>query len=165
MKSGHANRGKSFESALEWQHNIYRASGFVCQKLPTPYKVLGTIPGGLRVVPETVALPDYLVVAHGVSYLVDAKSTESQRWPLAKLTAHQADSFTTWERQGPTHRAGLVLRLGDQTTWWVPWAVLSPAWRAWANGEAKHGEASLSMDWLAANGKAVRGADWLAAAM
>lgn len=164
MSATHANRGKSLESALEWQHEIYKSRGLFAAKLPTPYKVTGKAAKGLTVVPDTVALPDYLACAGGIAYLVDAKSTTEDRWPLSKLTAHQADAMTTWAKQGPAFRAGLVLQMGDRSIWWVSWAVLAFVWRRWQRGEAKQGQASLDGGWLVMHAVKVAGLDWLAGA-
>lgn len=161
-----ANRGKGLEELLAWQHAIYEARGLYVQQNPTPYKPLraGHRPPELVVVPLGEAPPDYLLVADGVAYLLDAKSTREERWSLDNLKGHQAASFSRWERQGSTFRAGVVLQLAAGPLWWLPWAALAPAWETWRDGRARRGEASLGEDWLAANARRVVGVDWLAVA-
>ena len=165
--STHANRGKPFEEALEDLLEIYRARGHVAIRFPTPYKVISRTPRGLLVVPERKAAPDFLLVAHGLDVLADAKSTAETRWPLARLDDHQADAFDRWVAQGGQHRAGVILRLGldggGRRDWWIDWRTLGPIWWAWKAGNARRGEASLTADWLDRHAIPVVGMDWIGA--
>lgn len=170
MNRSKANLGRGLEAMLDYQHAVYAARGAYCQRNPTPYRVTGTARGGLLVVPERDAPPDYLVVAGGVAYLLDAKSSSTARWPLDNLQPHQSAAFGRWEEQGPAFVAGVVLLLGDRSAWWLPWRALAPRWRQHAGrvllpgGRAAPGSASLDVPWLSAHATRLAGVDWLAAA-
>jgi hypothetical protein len=168
-KATHANRGKVAEQALDRIHAGYSAAGHYCQRNPTPYKVIGTAPtlaapGALRVVPERDGPPDWLVVAHGRAWLLDVKSEAGMRFTLAHIPQHQAQALDSWERQGDTFHAGVVVVLDHgAVVAWLPWSWLGARWwRWWATERAAPGVASLSPDelqpWRC-------GWDWLPAAL
>jgi len=151
----HANRGRVAEQALDRIHAGYSAAGHYCQRNPTPMKVIGTAPtlaapGALRVVPERDGPPDWLVVAHGRAWLLDVKSETGMRFKLGNLPQHQAQAFDSWERQGSTFLAGVVVVLDHGAVIaWLPWSWLGARWwRWWATERAAAGTASLSPDEL-----------------
>lgn len=167
--TSHANRGVALEHVLDTVHARYHRQGAYVQRNPTPYKVLGAIAGGLRVVPEADAPPDYLVVAHGLSLLADAKSWTTARWKLDQVKRHQAAAFTRWEGQSELHRAGIILWMRGEPRsddcWWLPWSKLEPLWTHHHDGHAVRGDASLTVPVIRSIGTSVRHWDWLPAAV
>lgn len=167
-KSSHANRGKPFEEALEAMHALYQGRGHSYARFPTPYKVIRRMGAQLLVVPEKPAEPDYLLVAHGLSIVADAKSTRENTWALSLLEEHQAAFFSAWTVQSTQHRAGVILQIHPEgmgeTVWWIDWDVLCPVWHRWNAGKAARGQASLNVPWLVQNAVQVKNLDWLSAA-
>ena len=164
-----ANRGKDFERAMEAVNALYQARGHAYTRFPTPYKVIRRQGPNLVVVPDSEAPPDYLLVAQGMSFVVDAKSTHENTWALKLLELHQARFFDSWASQSIQHRAGVVLSIHPEgqgeSIWWVDWDVLAPVWHRWHGGHAARGQASLSIQWLVRNAVQVQQMDWLAAAL
>lgn len=140
VRSGisHANRGKGFEAEVGIYHVRYRVAGAYVQRNPTPLKVIGADKAGVfKAVPDEDAPPDYLIAHEGLVVLMDAKETVEERWQLKNLHPHQADAFTFWSNTGPTHRAGIVLRvegISRGCCWWVDWAELRPVYERWRIG-------------------------------
>ena len=165
-----AHRGMAWQSQIDAAHYLYeRAARASCVQNPAPMKPLGkAVRGVFRAVYIAAGPPDYTVQASGVSFLLEAKSIDSDdAFPLARLELHQADRMDRHTAQ--LGHAFVLLRLKG-APWLLPWAQLGPLWRAWhavqlAGGRAKAGTASLDDTALAKVGVRLRSADWLDAAI
>ena len=167
MSRTHANRGAVAESAIEAVHRGYTACGHYVQRNPTAWRIIGkTKAGQMLAVPGSESPPDWIVVAEGVAFLLDVKSTIGPRWSLADLPEHQAAAFDRWQGQGPTFRAGVVLSLNHHGALaWLPWSWLGPRWWSWyaQSQRAAPGTASISVGEIGAH--RLRSWDWLPRAL
>lgn len=162
-----ANRGAAFEERLAYQHARYLADGHFVGRNGPPMQFIPVKGGGVRAVPVKGAkgLPDYLVVAHGLAFLVDAKEHKGDRLPYGALPDYQAREMDRWVKQGPAFRAGLVVCLGGEV-WFLPWTIGAAFayWNWYNTPRARPGEGSWSVDDLDTCGRRVVGVDWLAVA-
>ena len=166
VSAAHAHRGEALEQLLDLVHASYQRAGHFAVRLGPPMRSVRSA-GKCVWVPLSLAPPDYLVVAGGHSWLVEAKSTVGPHWSLGLLEAHQALALDAWERQGSTHRGGVVLALDGRAdvAWWLPWATLGPRWWAWSRiKRCAPGAGSLDAADCRLIGAEVRGGDWLAVA-
>jgi hypothetical protein len=69
--------------------------------------------------------PDYVVLARGVPYLCEAKSTSSGRWPFRALPEHQARALDDWEQHGGI---GVLLLSVGGVRRAVPWRLVADRW-------------------------------------
>ena len=174
----HANRGRWLEDLLARVHARYALAGARCLRLHPEMRPI-TVRGHAGPVYVPVegggGVADYLVIADGVSWSVDAKSTTEARWSLDNLHITQAAAFDRWIAPvGCAFEAGCVVALHGSAAdvWWVPWPALRPRWRAYlaARGSTPRGVpvarglASLSADDLDEIGRSCPGGDWLPAA-
>ena len=158
--------GDAFEARLDRIHAGYVARGAVVFRLGPPSR---SVKIGARVLLQPIddAPPDYLAISEGVSYLFDAKSSETERWPFGKLKLHQAQHLDLAARAGRGRVVcGVVLALSrGLTVHWLPWSKLGPLWWRWqATERARAGEGYLDEEACRKIGRECPGGDWLAVA-
>lgn len=159
-----ANRGRAWEATLTLQHDAYRrdraAVIFRCHPQVT---VESELRGGkFRGFFAGDGPPDFTgyLCDTGRAVCFDAKSAAGPRFELKNIKRHQARDLTAI---GPLGLAFIALRMG-RAEWVLPWEQLGPLWWRWHDGDAAHGEASLSHDDCGRIGwRMPRPGDWLAA--
>ncbi len=159
--SQHANLGKPFEDALEDMHLLYNAGNRAAvTRIPAPMKPIGkAVKGVFPAIYVKRGAPDFHAQVAGASLLFDAKSTvDAARWELKDLAAHQAAAFDRHERQGG--RAFVLLLLG-RVVYLLPWSEIAQRYRRWQAGDAKRGEASLTVEDCDRLGYRCAWVDWL----
>lgn len=70
------------------------------QKVPTPYKIIGTTDRGLIAVPKEKSTVDYIGQYRGIPFAMEAKKTDNKtlfRIDPWKREAHQREFFEQWE--------------------------------------------------------------------
>ena len=149
----HANRGKVWEQLLEMHHARYERQGrAVVLRTPPPMRILRALTGGQFVACyATEGPPDYMLLTGGLAVALEAKDCASDRWPLAKLHAHQARRLGLWEVQSG-FGAVLLRHQPSDTQWVLPWKALGPVWWRWhadhATDTVPRGGASLGVGQL-----------------
>ena len=149
--------GEALESALDRQHDAYRAAGLAdVRKVPTPVQVMGPTrrdARGRTTFPATFAARascDFEgVLADGRAVRIEAKHREGDRLRLADVQPQQVDALRWAHDHGAV--ALLVVRLGGEC-WCVPAACL------WAEGPKTW--TARDMD---ARGIRLTGLDWMPA--
>jgi recombination protein U len=124
------NRGKSFESQIDYTNRQYRLKGWaLVDQVPTPAK---NIKG--RIIYEKKSTVDFIGIAHGRGLAFDAKSTkQTTRFDLKNIHEHQMDYLIQYQDQG-----GLAFVLihfeKKRETFYVPVDFIKPYWEAWGSG-------------------------------
>jgi hypothetical protein len=186
VSASHAGRGREWQDLLEALHTTYNRSGRAhVWTNPPPVKMLGqaqvlsyqatrggrlvTVTGrAFPAVFDDDGPPDFLVLAGGVSMLLDAKQCAADRWPLDKLEIHQAEAFDRHVRAGGW--AAVLLRL-EHRPYLLPWLRreeeddLRARWWAHHKGKAERGWAALGHEQCRVIGVALRSVDWLGEAV
>lgn len=150
-RTPHANRGKAWETLLEYHHTRVQARGLgVVFRTPPPVKLLARLRGGQwRAVLTQEGPPDYLGLLQGtrgpISVAMEAKDCAGTRWALKELQPHQAAALQSWTDLGGL---GLVLLRHQGRGWALPWSKLGPIWTRWrashvAGVRSPRGSASL----------------------
>lgn len=93
MTTTYANRGKEFESLLDYTNKIYANKGIaLINKRPTPVQILRTkghrITNAIYTKKSTV---DYDGIYEGKPITFEAKSTNGKSLPLSMIPQHQVD--------------------------------------------------------------------------
>lgn len=148
----HANRGKGWEQLLEMYHARYEAQGrAVVIRTPPPMRILRAIkPGQFLAVYSSAGPPDYMALAGGVAFLVEAKECNAERWALKNLHPHQGMRLDQWEAQGG-RGAVLLHHVRSSSAWVLPWYRLSPIWNRW---HEKHSKGQRAASGTASLGRA-----------
>jgi len=98
----YANRGKKFESLLDYTNNIYKQKGVaLINKRPTPVQIIRTKNG--RITQATYSKKstvDYDGVFNGKPIVFEAKSTNGKSIPLNLIQDHQIDYLLNAEQHG-----------------------------------------------------------------
>lgn len=105
---GHANRGKSFETLVNYANQAYeRAEVALIRQIPTPTKVLrayDSITGKSKIVSavhDQKSTVDYMGVCQGYPIAFDAKSTMNKTsFRLDQIEAHQLEFLHEYRRFG-----------------------------------------------------------------
>jgi penicillin-binding protein-related factor A (putative recombinase) len=153
-----ANRGRAFEKLIQLQLSRYQAAGWLVIR---NYPAVLLQEGGKSARVIGKAPPDWLLVKNGDCILIDAKSHQGERWPLAEVAPHQAAWFDNAQQAGCI--VGIVLQF--QGVWWLSWEELGPRWHRWEEGNCPRGLASLDGVELEAVGSRVEGVDFLSVAV
>ena len=111
MKKSQANRGRNWETRLDRVHARYRKKGLAyIERLHPPFLLRKrTGKGSFEGILLGRGAPDYLVCTNGWTLLIDAKSTNSKRFPYAKVPEHQAKAFDSIRERGGSRMGGLLL--------------------------------------------------------
>lgn len=98
--SGKANLGQNIEQMLDMSCQQYFDRGIACiQKVPTPFKIVGTSGKLLLVVPSKKSTVDYLGEFQGVPFAMEAKSSQNKTYyPVDPFNreAHQREFLSRW---------------------------------------------------------------------
>lgn len=144
---GHANRGRALELAVEQANAQYHSYGIArVQKVAVPTKLVksGRWDDPAKLVREKSTV-DYIGVWQGRAVAFDAKENRKEaRFPLASVQGHQIGFLDSWDRAGGIAFL-LIWHEPDQAAYVLPYAVLWPWWRAWAEAT---GRASIPVDEL-----------------
>ena len=101
MGRSHANRGKLLENIIEYSNKQYKSKGLATiQKVPTPIKILKTLPGGkILGFLEKKSTVDFTGVYNNTSVAFDAKQTSIKtRFPLENVESHQIRYMESYEK-------------------------------------------------------------------
>jgi recombination protein U len=96
-----SNLGNELETLLDMacrQYYIRRIA--TIQKVPTPYKIIGTTDRGLIAIPKEKSTVDYIGQYQGIPFAMEAKKTDNKtlfRIDPWKREAHQREFFERWE--------------------------------------------------------------------
>lgn len=139
MAKHHANRGRAWEALLEVMHTHYQKTrrALVVRCYPEMRNVDG------HWVQIGAGPPDYVLLAGGLTVLIEAKQVAIARWAFSLLKDHQALQLDAAERQG-AHGAVLLRFSTAGRTCLLLWRTLGPLWWRWKRGEAPR--ASLTLD-------------------
>lgn len=102
MAVSQANRGKSFEMAVELANQQYATKNWaLIQKVPTPTKVIRRGKDIVGAFHEKKSTVDFIGLAQGKPIAFDAKSTrERTRFPLSNIEPHQMEFLEKFNQQG-----------------------------------------------------------------
>jgi penicillin-binding protein-related factor A (putative recombinase) len=128
-------------------HALYEKQGRAYAiKTSQPMRMLGGIDknGQFRACFTADGPPDFVVMAGGRTFLIEAKRTQQKRWSFSLLTEHQAAQLDAARDQGTV--CVILLRfVGIQSrTVACLWDALRDLWHAWRVGVSRR--ASLSLE-------------------
>tara|TARA_Y100001973_G_scaffold89497_1_gene135901 strand:- start:106 stop:624 length:519 start_codon:yes stop_codon:yes gene_type:complete len=149
--------GQVFETAINRQHREYSRAGRAwCWHTMPPFILQQRLKGGRfvgRLMGE--APPDYLVVADGRLYMIEAKSFKGPRFPWANVKPHQARALAAID----AHASGWLLirsvQFGEVAA--IRWDRIAPDWDEWRSHKATNQRApvgSASIAWGELRGRA-----------
>lgn len=138
------NRGKSFESLIEYTNKQYALKGWgLIEKMPTPWKVFyDKKTKSSKAFPEKSGVPDFMGISHGRGICFDAKSTKvSTRFDLKNIEEHQMKFLKQYQDQGG--KSFFLIHFKQrQETFFAEFDFVYKYWQQWEEG----GRASIPYD-------------------
>jgi penicillin-binding protein-related factor A (putative recombinase) len=138
--------GESFESMIADVHALYAQQGRAYAiKTQQPMRMLGGMDKGgtFRACFTADGPPDFVVIASGRTFIIEAKRCQQKRWGFQNLKDHQAAQLDAARDQGAVGVV-LVRFVGIQSrTVLLLWEELRNLWHPWRLGAG--GQASLSL--------------------
>ncbi|HLD90210.1 MAG TPA: hypothetical protein VI911_04220 [Patescibacteria group bacterium] len=95
------------------------------------------------------SLCDFVVAAHHLTWLLEAKQIEGRRLPWSAITSDEGGKLTAWQSVDARRRAAILVRYvldRQKVAVLVPWEAIESRWQRWAAGGADRGEGGLTLD-------------------